>query len=165
MSLFSGPVISVSRLVRPGDGHSGRRSGWAVASLTALGALAVTGAVAVFGLPVGTAGGQTVTLPSGRSAQFQELIEEVSGEISVARFRFVAPWVADGPDYGSVAADMEELCQTYAVSALEGAAADPARIIISLAQSATEFGVANPDITQFFESFSLRNGLCIWEAF
>jgi hypothetical protein len=29
----------------------------------------------------------------------------------------------------------------------------------------TDFGVMDPSVMQFFESYTIENGLCIWEAF
>ncbi len=109
--------------------------------------------------------GEAIHLPSGETALLQEVIEETSGEDRVARFRFIAPWVAGTVDYAVVAVDMESLCQTYALSRMADLESPPTRIIVSLAQNETEFAVANPEITQFFESYTLSEGLCIWEPF
>jgi hypothetical protein len=38
-------------------------------------------------------------------------------------------------------------------------------IVISLADQETEFGATNPDATQFFDLFKVKNKTCIWEAF
>jgi hypothetical protein len=38
-------------------------------------------------------------------------------------------------------------------------------VVISLMQSPVDFGVMTPDVVQFFESFTIENDLCIWEAF
>ncbi len=109
--------------------------------------------------------GDAIRLPSGETAQLQEVIDETSGDVAVARFRFVAPWVAGHPDYPQVASDMEALCQDFAVPRIADLDSQPSRIVISLAQEETEFGVASPEITQFFESYSLSDDLCIWEPF
>ena len=37
-------------------------------------------------------------------------------------------------------------------------------IVISLADRVTEFGVSDPEATQFFEAFRLSNDTCIWEG-
>lgn len=106
-----------------------------------------------------------ISLPSGRSAQLQELIQETSGEAFIARFRFVAPWIAGGTEYASVYADMEYLCQSFAMVRLAELGVKPSQVVISLSEAKSDFGVAAPEITQFFETFTLSDGLCIWEAF
>ncbi|WP_281256107.1 DUF6497 family protein [Puniceibacterium antarcticum] len=108
---------------------------------------------------------EIITLSSGDTAQLQEVIEDASGMAPVARFRFVAPWVADGAEYDRVTADMEELCQSYALGRLPDLRARPSLIVISLSQAPTDFGVPSPEITQFFESYSLNDGRCVWEPF
>ncbi len=82
------------------------------------------------------------------------------------RFRFIAPELGQpGRGFDDVAADFEHLCNTYALPRLSTVGPKPADIIISLSSEATDFGEPSPDVTQFFEAFSLKDGLCIWEYF
>jgi hypothetical protein len=60
---------------------------------------------------------------------------------------------------------MEALCQDFVRPRLADLQSPPDRIVISLAQAETEFGVPNPDIKQFFESYGLIDGACLWEPF
>ncbi|SNR55591.1 DUF6497 family protein [Puniceibacterium sediminis] len=118
------------------------------------------------GMALATGGADdAVLLPSGETAQLQELIQENLGEALIARFRFVAPWIAGGTDYDTVAADMENICQTYALGRLADIDMHPTQVIISLSAAESKFGVATPEVTQFFEAFSLSDGRCIWEPF
>ena len=108
-------------------------------------------------------------LPSGIAAELQELVLDVKpdGQFDYARFRFVAPGIAgaDAPDFETRAKDMDFLCQSYAWPYLSDKPQIFDRIVISLSDRATEFGVADPDATQFFEVYRIEDGACIWEEF
>ncbi len=108
-------------------------------------------------------------LPSGVKAELLESFLDIKpdGTLTYARFRFVAPGlVGEGaPDYESRLKDMDVLCRDYA---LPHVAVTPDRvdvIVISIADRPSEFGVADPETTQFFESYSVENGTCIWGDF
>ncbi|MEM9436959.1 MAG: DUF6497 family protein [Pseudomonadota bacterium] len=104
-------------------------------------------------------------VPSGQPLEFQESFYERRESGSLwARFRFVMPAIGEGVAYAEVAEDFLELCQVYVVPALDGQDA-PDQVIISLADRPTEFGVAAPDVTQYFEAFRLEGSSCIWEGF
>jgi hypothetical protein len=60
---------------------------------------------------------------------------------------------------------MHHLCETYAVPRLAQTGPQPSQIVISFAQQETEFGIADPDITQFFEAYRVEDGTCILEFF
>lgn len=114
-----------------------------------------------------TAWGQeeTPAVPSGLILTLQEIREEQQPDGAVwMRMRYVAPGLTrDG--YGLVEKDFAALCETQAL-ALRTAAGDmPAQAIISIASAPVEFGMAAPDVTQFFEAFRLQDNTCIWEAF
>ena len=106
-----------------------------------------------------------VMVPSGREVRLQEVITDVRGtEGAVARFRFVAPGLLPA-DSDAAGADMQALCDDYAVSRIDGMVPAPRQIVISLAAEAVPFGEASPEVTQFFEAYAIKNGICIWEVF
>lgn len=104
-------------------------------------------------------------VPSGQALSFQESFYERQDSGALwARFRFIMPSVGAEVAYADVAQDFLSLCEAYVLPSLEGQD-QPDLVIISLADRATPFGVANPDATQFFEAFTLSDGSCMWEAF
>ncbi len=113
-----------------------------------------------------TLASEPVTVPSGIEVNFYDMIWDAPGDGLTYRFRFLAPKIADpDTDYMSVASDMEALCNDYAIPRLAGTGPQPNRIVVTLMAEPVDFGVMNPDVTQFFESYSVENDLCIWEAF
>ena len=42
---------------------------------------------------------------------------------------------------------------------------EPQQIIITFMSAEVPFGDAAPDVVQFFESFRVENGACVWEVF
>lgn len=129
--------------------------------MTALFILAMIGAAS---LP---AQGAAVAVPSGMAVSFHEMLWDDPGQGPVYRLRFVAPQIAadPAPGYDSLGADMDALCEAIAIPATADLSPRPARIVISLMAAPTLFGQASPDTRQVFEAYSLRDGLCIWEAF
>lgn len=120
--------------------------------------------------PLAIAADGAITAPSGQVVTFVEAIRDPAGANGLAiRFRFLAPGIARSG--GKVTADaaqddMQALCDGYALPQLSGAADPlPVHVIISLSDRTVAFGEADPDATQFFESFRPENGRCIWEAF
>lgn len=108
-------------------------------------------------------------LPSGLKAVLLESFLDVKpdGELTYARFRFVAPELdSEGaPDFEARLQDMDVLCRDYA---LPHVAVTPDKvdvIVISIANRPSEFGVADPDTMQYFESYSVQDGTCIWGDF
>ena len=122
------------------------------------------GAFAV--LIAGNAAAQDV--PSGQPVSLHEvLIDDVNDE-SWLRFRFIAPHIArTGRDitYDDAALDIEHLCTAFVVPYMSEYDLESDMIVISLADQETEFGENNPDATQFFDAFRVKNQTCIWEAF
>lgn len=110
---------------------------------------------------------ETVTVPSGQTVTFLDAIQNEAGpEGQTARFRFVAPAIAtEAVSFDTSVADMQYLCDTYALPRVTGAGALPQQIVISLSSAPVPFGEPAPDVTQFFEAFSLDKGACIWEVF
>ncbi|WP_298803754.1 DUF6497 family protein [uncultured Lentibacter sp.] len=108
-------------------------------------------------------------LPSGLVPQLLEAFVEVKpdGALTYARFRFVVPEIgqAGGADYEGLAQDFSVLCAQYALPRLADQAQRIERIVISYSDRAVEFGQSDPEATQFFEVFSLKDGACIWEEY
>jgi hypothetical protein len=107
-----------------------------------------------------------LAVPSGQPVTFQEMLWDRPGGGLVYRFRFVAPEIGQaGREYEDVEADMQHLCETFALDRIAQTGPTPSQIVISFSQSETEFGVADPDVTQFFEAYRVEDGVCILEFF
>ena len=112
---------------------------------------------------------ETVEVPSGQSVEFVErLIEADNFDGMTWRFRFVAPQIAR--DGGTVSletaiADMDALCAGFVLRRFNTNGVLPKQVIISLADRRTDYGVAAPGVTQFFEAYAVDNGTCIWKGF
>ncbi len=113
-----------------------------------------------------------IPVPSGQVVTLLDVIHNEPGaEGMTVRFRFVAPAIAPGGavPFEAAAADMAHLCQTYALprvlSGVVGGGPAPAQIVISLSDLPVEFGASAPEVTQFFEAYSLDGDTCIWEPF
>ena len=108
-------------------------------------------------------------LPSGLKAELQDMFLDIKpdGELTYARFRFIAPGLAgdEAPELEARMQDMDVLCRDYALPHVEVTPQKVDRVVISLADRATEFGVTDPEATQFFESYRIENGACIWGEF
>ncbi|WP_425052267.1 DUF6497 family protein [Psychromarinibacter sp. S121] len=117
----------------------------------------------------GPVAAEPVEVPSGQPVEFAEVIRDAKGPKGLTwRFRFVAPDIghAEGKiTFAQAASDMEFLCRSYAVPRLPNLGPRPSQVVISLSDKPSEFGVANPEITQFFEAYSIEGDRCIWEAF
>lgn len=113
--------------------------------------------------------GVVVAVPSGQSVTLLDVIRDAPGPDGPAlRFRFLAPAIArDGGtvDFDTAISDMLHLCQSYVAPRLAEFGTAPGQVIISLSDVAVPFGAAAPEATQFFESFRIADGDCIWEPF
>lgn len=123
-------------------------------------AVFLLGALAV---PANATDPSIIALPSGLEARLQEMLWDRPGGGLVYRFRFVSSGFTGQEDFEVLAADLEYLCHDHAVPRLAEIGPMPSRIVISLADRASEFGQFDPDVTQVFESFSLDGEICIWE--
>lgn len=104
-------------------------------------------------------------VPSGQAVTLQEVIWNVQGVLGLTlRFRFVAPDLA-ALDVETALADMQALCDTFAVPRSTDFGPAPRQIIISMADAALPFGEAAPDAVQYFEAYRIENGACIWEIY
>lgn len=155
------------------QGGAASRQGWGCGVLTGL--CAVFLASAIFGSAAsGPALAATDSdeirfdVPSGQPVMLQDILQDETPGALWMRFRFLAPLIT--PQETGVAQDqsfedMAFLCDRFAIPYLEKYALSAERIVISFADQAVEFGVANPQATQFFEIFRPENDRCIWEAF
>lgn len=114
-------------------------------------------------------GAALIEVPSGQPVVLQDVIWNVPGPNGLAvRFRFLAPQIARAGgtiSYEVAAEDIMHLCQTYALPRLTETGPQPAQIIISMSDQDVPFGETAPEATQFFESFTYQDGLCIWEIY
>ena len=109
--------------------------------------------------------GPKVEVPSGRKLSLIDVITNAPGPSgATARFRFLAPGLAS-EDADAAAADMQALCDSFALPRTDGMVPAPQQIVISFAGAAVPFGEAAPDVVQFFESYRIKNGACVWEVF
>ena len=110
-----------------------------------------------------------ITLPSGQEVTLIDVINNVPGTDGLAaRFRFLAPAIArDGGtvDADTASKDMDWLCQSYALPKISNIGPQPQKIIISLSDIDVPFGETHPEATQFFNSYSIKDGVCSWELF
>lgn len=119
--------------------------------------------------PVIEAGaGLEMTVPSGQKLVLQDVIWNVPGPMGLAtRFRFVAPGIAPGGgvDFDTASADMQALCDGFALPRVADNTPAPEQIIISFSAAPVPFGEAAPEVAQYFESYRIENGSCEWEMF
>lgn len=107
-----------------------------------------------------------VPVPSGQGVELLELIKDPDG--LTWRFRFVAPAIARDTgmiDQQTALEDIHALCETYVAPLLLDAPEDPDQIVISMADRATVFGEAAPDVTQYFEAYRVEATDCMLESF
>ena len=114
----------------------------------------------LFGCAV--AAGEPFETGSGVAYQFHDIIDEAP----VWRLRFVVDGLGQaGLTYAELADELAVLCDAYALPKISEAGGDPERVVITLMSKPVEFGVMDPETTQFFESFTIEDASCIWEAF
>lgn len=107
-----------------------------------------------------------VVLPSGLEAALLEGFVEVQPDgVRWGRFRYVMPALAEGADFDRVQMDFVTLCDAQALPMLTDAGEQVAVIVVSLMDKPMEFGQSDPGTVQYFESFAIRDGRCIWEEF
>ena len=109
--------------------------------------------------------GPKVEVPSGRKLSLIDVITNAPGPSgATARFRFLAPGLAS-EDAEAAATDMQVVCDSFALERTDGMVPEPQQIVISFAGAKVPFGEAAPDVVQFFESYRIENGACVWEVF
>ncbi|WP_299406404.1 DUF6497 family protein [uncultured Roseobacter sp.] len=107
-------------------------------------------------------------VPSGQPIELYEvLIDEVGAETWL-RFRFLAPEIARDTgtvDFAQAEPDLEHLCVQVALPYLAEFNLSPEIVAVTLLDRPVEFGVTNPDATQFIDLFRVTSGACVWEGF
>ncbi len=109
-----------------------------------------------------------ITVPSGQPMTLLEVIANQPGEGLAYRFRFVAPEIArerGEMDFEMIGADMEYLCNSYALPRIPLGGPVPNQIIISIADRPTPFGDPVPEATQVFEAYTIDVDTCLPEPF
>ncbi|WP_457648169.1 DUF6497 family protein [Profundibacter sp.] len=110
----------------------------------------------------------TIDVPSGQPITFQDVIWEAEGDENTYRFRYIAPEIArDGGsvDFEQAEGDLRYLCEHSALPALTKQERPVDRIVITLSDRPVDFGKADPDATQFVDSYTPQGNNCIWEGF
>ena len=109
---------------------------------------------------------ENIAVPSGQSVTFFEQRDEP--DAGVVRLRFIAPDLASPlkrPSFEDMTLDLETLCREFGLKTLLQNATPPNQIIVSLSAEPVEFGIANPNVEQVFEAFSVENETCMLEMF
>lgn len=117
--------------------------------------------------PAAAAQEEALRLPSGLEVRLHEtLTDRRAGSGLIYRFRFVAEGLEGGDaGFDDVTADLEWLCTEYALPRVSNMGPRPGRLVISLADRPSKFGVHDPDVVQVFEAFRPDDGTCVWERF
>jgi len=106
-----------------------------------------------------------IDLPSGVSVTLLDVITHIPGQGLTYRFRFLAPHIAQGPDYATVAPDMQFLCDSHALPRLANIGPVPNQIVITMLDRLVDFGEISPDAIQFFEAYRPDSDACVREDF
>ncbi|OIP83598.1 MAG: acetolactate synthase [Rhodobacterales bacterium CG2_30_65_12] len=113
--------------------------------------------------------GAGIALPSGREVVFHDVVWGEPGPAGLTvRFRFVeadiAAVIAARP-YEELEADMEFLCESYAIDRIANIGPQPSTVMVSISDRPVEFGEPDPAVTQVFEAYRPENGACLWEGY
>jgi hypothetical protein len=108
--------------------------------------------------------GPLVAVPSGMEVRYLDTVQGAPGPGLVYRFRFVAPGLT-GAAAETAAADMQALCDGFALPRLPATGPQPRQVVIALADRVLPFGKAAPEAVQFFEAYRPQDGACVWELF
>ncbi len=107
-----------------------------------------------------------IALPSGRSVTLIDVIHDAPGPMGLTvRFRFLDPELAAARDAEANAADMQALCESFALPRVADPGPPVQQIIISLHDRVLPFGEAAPEALQVFEAYRIEDGACVWEMF
>jgi hypothetical protein len=117
-----------------------------------------------------TAGdGTAIAVPSGQAVTLLDIIWNSQGPNGPApRFRFVAPAIAKNGgtvSYEAAETDLVALCESYVIATLAQKGNSAPLVLVSIADRAVEFGVSDPEATQYFETFSIAGSTCSREIF
>ncbi|PFG63844.1 hypothetical protein AXZ77_2465 [Thioclava sp. ES.031] len=117
--------------------------------------------------PEGTKGNE-IPVPSGQKVWWIDVIHNEAGPDGLTyRFRFLAPQIGGRSPLSSDIAlkDIEALCNGWVVPRLPQPGPEPAQVMVSLSDQIVPFGDAAPEVVQYFDSFSVEDGNCVWEFF
>lgn len=110
-----------------------------------------------------------VVVPSGQAMTLQDvIIDTPSPTAAIYRFRYLAPAIARNGgtmNFQTSIDDMQALCDGYALKQLAPPLPVSVQIVVSLADREMPFGETDPEATQFFMSFQIKDGQCILEPF
>lgn len=113
--------------------------------------------------------GAALAVPSGQLVQLLDIIWNSEGpDGPTPRFRFVAPAIArmgGSVGFETVEADLQYLCETFGLEQLSQRGLMPALVLMSISDRAVAFGESNPDVTQYFDAFTIEGQSCIREYF
>ena len=124
------------------------------------------GWIGCLAVPVLAATDDPISVPSGQPVHFMEMLWDRPGGGLIYRFRFIAPEIGqEGREYEDVEADMQFLCESFALPRVANTGPQPSQIVISFSQEEVEFGVTTAEITQFFEAYRIEDEACILEFF
>jgi hypothetical protein len=112
-----------------------------------------------------SAAAQRVAVPSGTDVSLYDVILEP--ETQVARFRFLVPDIGgdDGVSFSDAVPDIQYLCDQIVLPGLAENGWTTGDVVISLSAAEVQFGVASPNVVQYFQPFSIQAGACMWEDF
>lgn len=105
-------------------------------------------------------------MPSGLDITLYDVILEADAKI--ARFRFTVPAIAASAGHKGfvdVIDDLQFVCDKVIVPALQGNGWDSGEVVVSVSDKPVDFGVYDPDVTQFFQPFRMEADACVWEDF
>ncbi len=108
-----------------------------------------------------------VLAPSGVGMTLHEVLYEeqpYSGETLIV-VRVVAPAITSPVLAATVQADMQWVCETWGLPASSRLSVPADQIVVELMAEPITRGEPAPDITQFFETYSPQDDVCIWELF
>lgn len=106
-----------------------------------------------------------IPVPSGRTVLPVDVITNVPGTAgAAARFRFLVPSL-ESEDLAASAEDMQALCNNHALPLTDGMVPAPQQIIVTLMKAEVPFGQPAPDVIQFFETYGIKDGVCVVEPF
>lgn len=102
---------------------------------------------------------QWLRLPSGASAIPLDLIVEEG----VQRVRMIGQGLAQDVagyqrDPQRLFTDMQDICTRHLAS---GSVPEGTNVVVTLMDKEVQFGLSDPSVIQYFESFTIRDGLCV----
>jgi hypothetical protein len=106
---------------------------------------------------------QEIIPPSGTVVTLFDVVLEP--DTNLARFRFLAPALAQGTAFETVQDDFAWLCANVALPALSANDWTVGQVIVSLSDRELALGATDPDAVQFFEGYSIADGACVWEPY